>query len=289
MDQFAASPLPSQDATATKPPLLTSQALAEIEGVVHGFTTRHGGVSFGQDALNLSYRGDDAPGNVAENRKRVTQALGEGPILSVQQVHGTRIMRTRDLPLAAWDAPQDMQALPEADGLWSQQAGDCIGVMAADCCPVLIADRRTARIGAAHAGWKGAVGGVLENLVAALVNAGSQPRDLVAALGPTIAWDSYEVGPDFPAPILAQSSANQRFFKPSPDTKGHHMFDLPGYIVAQLTSLGVGQVDNLAQDTLTQAHRFFSYRHARQNGLPDFGRMMGVIALTSPSDEVESA
>lgn len=257
--------------------------MAEIDGVVHGFTTRHGGVSFGQDALNLSYRGDDTPANVAENRLRVTQALGEGPILSVHQVHGTHIMRACELSDAVWRAPHDLLDLPEADGLWSDQAGHCLGVMAADCCPVLIADRRNARIGAAHAGWKGAVGGVLENLVASLCEAGSKPEDLVAALGPTIAWDSYEVGPDFPQPILAQSADNALFFKPSPPRPGHHLFDLPGYIESQLGRLGVGLVDNLGQDTLTQADRFFSYRHARQNGLPDFGRMMGVIALTSAS------
>ncbi len=285
MDQSTLSSSPSQSASNATPTLLTSPALAQIEGLVHGFTTRHGGVSFGQNALNLSYRGDDTPDNVAENRQRVTQALGEGPILSVHQVHGTRIMQAQSLPETVWSAPYDVQALPEADGLWSDTAGHCLGVMAADCCPVLIADRRNARIGAAHAGWKGAIGGVLENLVAALVQAGSQAQDLVAALGPTIAWDSYEVGPDFPAPILAQSSANARFFKPSPDRKGHHLFDLPGYIESQLSALGLGQVDNLDQDTLTQADRFFSYRHARQNGLPDFGRMMGVIALTSASDQ----
>lgn len=262
-----------------RPPLLTSSALDQIEGITHGFTSRKGGVSFGQEALNLSYRGDDLPANVAENRRRVAEALGAETILSVNQVHGSRIMEAASLPVEVWQAPEDMAALPQADGLWSQEAGHCLGVMAADCCPVLIADRRGARIGAAHAGWKGAVDGVLRNLVAAMTTAGSRPQDLVAALGPTIAWDSYEVGPDFPQPILAQDASNQRFFKPSPAGNGHHMFDLPGYIQAQLESLGVGLVDNLNQDTLSQADRFFSYRHARQNGLPDFGRMMGLIHL----------
>ncbi len=261
------------------PPLLTSAALEQIEGITHGFTTRQGGVSFGQQALNLSYRGDDTPANVAENRRRVAQALGADTILSVHQVHSNRILEAKTLPAQAWQQPHDMNALPQADGLWSQEPGHCLGVMAADCCPVLIADRRCARIGAAHAGWKGAVGGVLRHLVAAMVAAGSQPQDLVAALGPTIAWDSYEVSPEFPDPLLALDARNQRFFKPSPAGNGHHMFNLPGFIQAELESLGLGKVDNLNQDTLSQAERFFSYRHARQNGLPDFGRMMGVIHL----------
>ncbi len=283
MDQQAPQTSQPHATGVAMPPLLTSPALTQIEGVVHGFSTRQGGVSFGQDALNLSYRGDDTVRNVAENRRRVAQALGEGPILSVHQVHGTKIVSAKDLPPSVWSAPEDIQALPEADGLWSNVPGHCLGVMAADCCPVLIADKRSARIGAAHAGWKGAVSGVLDNLVAALCAAGSKPQDLVAALGPTIAWDSYEVGPDFPQQVLAQSSVNQRFFKPSPQRNGHHLFNLPGYIESQLSALGVGLVDNLGQDTLSQADRFFSYRHARQNNLPDFGRMMGLIALTSPS------
>lgn len=253
-------------------PLLKSAALSAIPWIDHGFTTRAGGVSFDGSQLNLSYRGDDSLENVTENRLRSAKALGAEALTCVAQVHGTDILEAGD-----WQALQP----PEADGLWTSEAGRALGVMVADCGPVLIADKTQPLIGAAHAGWKGAVGGVLDELVGKLTSAGAKPENLVAVLGQTIEWDSYEVGADFPAPILAQSMDYERYFKPSPLKTNHLQFNLPGFIEGRLGELGVGTIDILHEDTLTQPDKFFSYRYARQNDQPDYGRMMGLIALKS--------
>jgi YfiH family protein len=156
--------------------------------------------------------------------------------------------------------------------------GIALGILTADCAPVLFADRKARVVGAAHAGWRGAITGVLDATVAAMAKHGARPESLVAAIGPCIAQNSYEVGPEFPAPFLAEDPANAALFRPSPRA-GHFMFDLGGYVLRRLNKLGIGSVQALANDTCREEDKFFSYRRACLRGEKDYGREISVIAL----------
>jgi YfiH family protein len=172
--------------------------------------------------------------------------------------------------------PKD--ARPQADALVTRTPGVALGVLAADCVPVLFCDPQARVIGAAHAGWKGAIGGVIEATVAAMAKLGAAPSSIKAGIGPCIAQRSYEVGPEFPAPFLAEDETHARFFAPS-RKDGHFMFDLRGFVGERLRRAGCGEIHSLPNDTCAESARFFSYRRACLSGEKDYGRGLSAIAL----------
>lgn len=162
----------------------------------------------------------------------------------------------------------------------TRKPGIALGVLSADCTPILFAERAGTAIGVAHAGWKGALGGILEASIAAFESRGVRACDLCAAIGPTIGQANYEVGPEFLDRFLAQDPANARFFTASPRS-GHHLFDLPGYVTKKLAGLGLGAIENLGLCTYADETRFFSYRRSTHRGEPDYGRLISAIVLES--------
>lgn len=235
-------------------PYLTSALLSTIPGIRHGFFTREGGVSSGLYAsLNVGLGSQDERANVEANRDLVRETLGAESLKTVYQVHSATVVPAS-------------QAGTEADGLVSSTCGEALGVLTADCVPVLMARRDGSQVAAVHAGWKGAVNGILGQAMQALGSA-----DIVAAIGPAIAQPSYEVGAD-----VRQAAAAPPFFTPN-DTPGKFQFDLPGFVAKKLRDAGVAQIDILAEDTYSQPDRFFSYRRATHLGETDYGRQMSVI------------
>jgi YfiH family protein len=243
------------------------------DGVRHGFFTRNGGVSEGIFAsLNCGFGSGDDAERVRENRRRVLAALDLAPdrLATCYQVHS---------PIAVVvDAPFPQQARPRADAMVTRRPGLALGILTADCVPVLFADAEAGIIGAAHAGWRGALGGVLEATVKAMVELGASRQRLRAGIGPAIAQPSYEVGPEFPAPFLAEDAANAAFFIAAPRA-GHFLFDLPGYVARRLERLGLGEIALAGGDTAAEPERFFSYRRSRLRNEPDYGRELSVICL----------
>lgn len=265
-------PATAPTATALPEPII-APALAALAGVRHGFFTRQGGVSTGIYAgLNCGLGSTDDRAAVLENRARVAACLGfpADALATPYQVHGASV--------AVVERPWPPGEGPHADAVVTSRRNVLLGVGIADCGPVLFADAEAGVVGAAHAGWRGAFAGVLEATVAAMEEQGADRRHIVAVLGPTIAQPSYEVGPDFPAPLLAADAANARFFGPSPRT-GHFLFDLPGYIAARLTAMQLADVTILGLDAYADEARFFSFRRATHRGEKDYGRMIAVIGL----------
>jgi YfiH family protein len=254
------------------PAPLNAESLEDIPGIRHAYFTRVGGVSGGLYAsLNVGFGSADDTESVRRNRERALAALGGADGLNtVYQVHGCDV--------AVVDAGWAPQAAPRADAMVTDRPGIALGILTADCAPVLLADPRKRVIGAAHAGWRGAVGGVLAASVEAMVRLGADRGSIHAAVGPAIAQSSYEVGPEFPAPFLAEDAANARFFRPS-RRAGHHMFDLTGYVATRLATLGLGQVSALDCDTCAEEDRFFSYRRATLRREPDYGRALSAIVI----------
>ena len=251
---------------------LQAEAL-RLPGVAHGFFTRRGGVSGGLYAsLNGGVGSRDDPEAVGENRRRIAEALGVAAerLLIPFQIHSCEAL--------AVDAPWPAGARPRCDALVTAERGLALGVTGADCGVILFAAPSAGVIGAAHAGWRGALGGVLEAAVAAMERLGARRAEIVAALGPTIARPSYEVGPEFVATFAAAAPEAGGFFTPS-DRAGRSMFDLPGFIGARLERAGVGRFENLGLDTYRDEARFFSYRRATHRGEPDYGRLVAGIAL----------
>jgi hypothetical protein len=248
-------------------------ALADLSGVRHRFFTRKGGVSAGlYTSLNCGYGSGDSPDNVRENRRRVAELFGldEPDLLTLHQIHSAEVLTVAQ---DRWTSP----GAPRADGLVTDRPGVALGVMAADCAPVLLADGQARVIGAAHAGWKGALTGVVEATIAAMEKLGARRERLNVVIGPCIGRDSYEVGPEFPAPFLAQDEANRAFFKPSPRA-GHFIFDLAGYLVQRIAKVGVTATAT-RHDTLGAPEDFFSYRRNTLDGIRDYGRGLSAIAL----------
>lgn len=241
-----------------------------LEGIAHGFLGRRGGVSSGVVAgLNLGLgTGDDAAA-VAENRARAVAAVLPGArLVTVYQVHSADCV-------VAGEWSDD--ARPHADALATDQPGLLLGVVTADCAPVLLADRTAGVIGAAHAGWKGAVGGVTDHTIAAMEALGARRGDIAAAVGPCIAQPSYEVDAGFYQRFVAQDSGNAIFFAPGqPD---HWQFDLEHYVAARLERAGIGAVERLGLDTYPDETAFFSFRRATHRAEPDYGRQMSLIGL----------
>ncbi len=254
-------------------PYLTDSRLAALPGIRHGFFTRAGGVSEGIYAsLNCGVGSRDERARVMENRARVATALGTDPdrLAAPYQVHGTDAVVVE----TAWPAGEG----PRADALVTDRPGIALAIGTADCGPVLFADAEARVIGAAHAGWRGARAGVLEQTIAAMEGRGARRERIVAALGPTISQANYEVGPELVANFLADDPANALFFRPS-TREGHSLFDLPAFIVARLTAAGV-QAASLDLCTYADAERFFSFRRTTHRGEADYGRELSAIVLT---------
>jgi YfiH family protein len=239
----------------------------------HGFFTRRGGVSTGLYAsLNCGPGSDDDPARVAENRRLAAELLGvsDTMLCTAHQVHGQDVV----FVTKPWAA----SARPKADAMVTRATGIALGVLAADCAPVLFADPLARVIGAAHAGWQGAFKGVIEATVRAMQRLGARPGAIRAAIGPCIAQPSYEVGADFHGRFLARDGGFERFFVPS-YRPGHFLFDLPAFVASRLETAGVGQVEWLERDTYAESDYFYSYRRATHRGEPDYGRQLSAIAL----------
>ncbi len=253
--------------------MITLGALNDLEGVRHAFFTRAGGSSDGIYASNnCGFGSGDRPERVAENR-RLSMARLDLPaeaLVTVHQVHGREV--------AVVDKPWQPARAPKADGMVTDRPGIALGILSADCAPVLLVDPGARVIGACHAGWRGALAGVAEATVEAMVRLGADAGRIHAVIGPCIAHRSYEVGPEFLRPFVDQDAANGDFFAPSPRA-GHFLFDLPGYIGRRLGALGLGFVSGLPYDTCREEDRFFSYRRATLRGEPDYGRNLSAIAL----------
>ena len=258
---------------ATRPDRVEAACLQSGNKVLHGFFGRRGGVSSGiYSSLNCGPGSGDAPQNVYENRSRVMSALGldPGALRTNHQVHGRIVTHVNSA--APW------QERPKADALVTSVPGIALGILTADCVPVLFADADAGIVGAAHAGWRGALAGVAEATVRAMTRLGARPENIATALGPSISADSYEVGPEFPDPFLAKDPGCEVWFRPS-DRNGHHLFDLAGYLEKKLEGLGMQAVERIPADTCAEQERFFSYRRATRSGEPDYGRELSVIAL----------
>ena len=253
--------------------MLQADNLKTMPGIRHSFFTRHGGVSEGDFAsLNCGFSQHDRAENYLENRKRVAAHIGvaETHLLSCSQIHSPDVI--------AIDVVWPMMDRPKADAMVTNQKGVALGILTADCVPILFVDAKAGVIGAAHAGWRGAVGGVIENTVAAMEKLGARRRSIETAIGACIWQKSYEVGPEFPAPFLAENPDSQKFFRPALRTD-YFMFDLPGYVSAKLRQLGVAHVEPSPADTLAEETDFFSYRRACLQGAGRTGSLISVIVL----------
>ena len=253
--------------------MLQALSISGLTGIRHGFFTRSGGVSDGVYAtLNGGVGSNDAPDKVAENRARMATALGVEPdrLLTAYQIHSPSVVIA--------DEPWTQENRPRADAIVTRAPRLAIGVSTADCGPLLLVDAEARVIGAAHAGWRGALTGVVEAAIAAMERLGAERSRIVAVLGPTIRQPNYEVGPEFVARFLAADADNTRFFAPS-ERAGHAMFDLAGYIADRVQRAGVANFEDLALCTFAEPERFFSYRRTTKQGEPDYGRHINAIAL----------
>ncbi len=252
--------------------MLASDLISAVPGLRHAFFTREGGVSDGIYAgLNGGLGSNDVPDNVRENRRRMAAHLGATPenFLSVHQIHSPDVV----VATGPWDGP----ARPKADAIVTQIEKLAIGVTTADCGPVLFVDPHKRVIGAAHAGWKGALTGVLEATIGAMETLGAERGQIIAAIGPMIRQPSYEVGAEFVERFLAADAEHAMFFLPS-TREGHAMFDLAGFIRTRLEKAGVLMIDDLGHDTYAD-DRFFSYRRSVHRKEPDYGRHVHAIML----------
>ncbi|MEM8700828.1 MAG: peptidoglycan editing factor PgeF [Pseudomonadota bacterium] len=253
---------------------IEAQAL-NLDGIRHGFFTREGGVSKGiYESLNVGLGSEDTRDAVLENRSRVADALSVSVdrLMSPYQIHSPDVLTV--------EGPWEDGHHARADALVTDKPGLAIGILTADCGPILFADPAAGVVGAAHSGWKGALTGVLENTVAAMEARGAARENTVAVLGPTISRLSYEVGPEFHDRFVKDKAANRVYFAPS-RRDGHFMFDLPAFITDRLRETGLGTVVDLELCTYGDEDRFFSYRRTTHRGEPDYGRQISAISLGS--------
>ena len=251
---------------------LGSPLLSAIPGLRHAFFTRDGGVSGGiYGSLNGGLGSDDDPAHVAENRRRMAEQMDVSleNFLSVWQIHSPDAV--------AVSGPWEGASRPRADAMVTRTEGLAIGVTAADCGPILLVDPNARVIGAAHAGWKGALTGIVESTVDAMEKLGAERSGIVAAIGPLIRQHSYEVGSEFVERFIEADAENAPFFIPS-TREGHAMFDLAGFIRMQLENAGVLMIDDIGVDTYSD-ERFYSYRRSVHRQEPDYGRHVHAIAL----------
>ncbi len=253
--------------------MITLGSLDAIGAVRHAFFTREGGVSGGIYASrNCGFGSADSAANVTRNRDRCLAELDAGATALVTAC------QTHSADVATVAVPWPPDAAPAADALVTRRPGLALGILTADCAPVLLADAAAGVIGAAHAGWKGALGGVLEATIAAMTALGAAPERITAGIGPCIGARSYEVDAGFRDRFLADSAGNHAFFVAAP-RPGHVLFDLAGYVAQRLGAAGIGRVEAAPHDTCAEEALFFSYRRATHRGEPDYGRCLSAIAL----------
>jgi YfiH family protein len=253
--------------------MLHAAGLSPSPGVRHAFFTRRGGISDGAWAtLNVGLRNGDAPEHVSTNRARCTKALGYAPssLVTARQVHGTVC-----LPV---DAAWPVDRIPEADGLATRRPGLLLGVLTADCAPVLLADSEAGVIGACHAGWRGALDGIIEATIERMVQLGASATRIAAAIGPCIAQHSYEVGPEFRRRFVGADPCNERFFVRSTHSD-RPRFDLKGYLGERLRRSAVSRIEACAEDTCADPVHFFSFRRSKLAGETRFGLQLSAIGL----------
>jgi polyphenol oxidase len=251
---------------------IRSTMLSQLTGIEHGFYGRGGGVSSGiYESLNAGTGSDDNPDHVAENRRRIAQDMGvtADRLMTAYQVHSADAIMV-DKPFSG--------ERPKVDALVTRCPSLATSILTADCAPVLFADPSARIVAAAHAGWKGAAGGILEATLEKMCKLGASKSRIVAAIGPCIAQASYEVGPEFHSQFLDFDAANARFFVPGNDDR--YLFDLKRYCAARLRAVGLGAIDILPYDTCAQADAFFSNRRRNQAGEPDYGRNLSAIRIT---------
>lgn len=253
--------------------MLQARSLSKLPGIRHAFFTRAGGVSDGLYAsLNGGVGSNDASTHVAENRARMAASLGVAPdrLLTAYQIHSPEVVVA--------ETPWSHAERPRADAIVTRTPGLAIGVSTADCGPVLMADPQARVIGAAHAGWRGALTGVIEATIAAMEKLGAERSRIVAAAGPMISQINYEVGQDLIDRFVAIQPSNVRFFRPA-ERQGHAMFDLAGYVSHRLQRAAVAEVEDIGLCTYADPAQFYSYRRATHRAEPDYGRHVNAIAL----------
>lgn len=253
--------------------MIEAPSLAALDGVAHGFSTRLGGVSGGIYAsLNCGTGSKDDPTNVTENRARIANILGAAPdkLLSLYQKH-TNIAVVAEKPWVKGE-------LPEADAMVTAVPGLAVGVLTADCAPVLFCDAEARVVGAAHAGWRGALSGVVEATVDAMTELGAKPERIRAVVGPAISQGAYEVGKDYRESFIAEDPDATAFFVADEGSSEPH-FDLSGYAAERLARAGVGEIVDLRRCTYYDETRLFSYRRSQHRGEDDYGRQISAILL----------
>lgn len=254
------------------PPVLTSRLLA-AEGVRHAFFTREGGVSDGiYGSLNTGLGSDDEPRAIRENRRRCAAWFDAEQLVTVYQSHSATALVA--------DGPWPGEP-PKADGVVSNTPGVVCAALAADCAPILLVDPQARVVAACHAGWRGALDGIVEATVVQMVSLGASRMRLCAAVGPCIGPKSYEVGLEFLERFVQANAAFEGFFHAAA-SRDKRMFDLPAFVLGRLAAAGVGVSEWLGHDTCAEPDRFFSNRRAFRKGEPDFGRLMSAIMLEEP-------
>jgi purine-nucleoside/S-methyl-5'-thioadenosine phosphorylase / adenosine deaminase len=253
------------------PPFRKADALSAAR-IAHGFFGRKGGVSAGvYDSLNCGPGSGDARASVIENRARATAALSpDATLVTLYQIHSAQAVTV--------STPWEIADNPKADAFATEKSGIVLGILTADCAPILLADAQAHVIGAAHAGWGGALAGVTESVLSAMERLGAKRERVTATIGPCISRPSYEVGPEFKPRFLAADPRNERFFEPSPRA-GHWQFDLPSYVAHRLRQSGIGAVETIPLCTYVQEADFFSYRRTTHRKEADYGRQLSAIML----------
>ncbi len=253
--------------------MITDQTLSTCANIRHGFFTRTGGVSEGLYAsLNTGKGSDDKPHRVAENRSRVAHCFGRdvSDLITLYQTHSRDVVVVRSTSI-----PVDVRG----DALVSDEPGHILGVQTADCAPVLLCDPVAGVVAAAHAGWLGAFRGIISATVGRMIKLGARTEQIVAVVGPAIAQNSYEVGPEYFERFINAGKENDRFFVPA-NRRNHFMFDLPSYVLHRLRACGIINCRWTGHDTCDDQANFFSYRRSRQRGERDYGRQISCIQLT---------
>ena len=254
--------------------MIESKLLKALPHIRHGFFTREGGISGGiYESLNCGPGSKDDPEHVRENRARVAAAMeaATDALLTLYQVHSP------DAVYAA--SPWNSDTRPEADAMVTGEKNLALGILTADCVPVLFADKEKPIVGAAHSGWKGAIGGVLESTLALMEEQGAKRERIIAAIGPAIRQKNYEVGAEFRDTFLKENGENARYFIPA-EREAHFLFDLTGFVRRRLADAGIAQIDDLQLCTYEDPQRFFSFRRTTHRKEPDYGRQISVIRIT---------
>ena len=250
-------------------PVHQSAKLNELSGIRHGFFGRRGGVSKGlYSSLNVGEGSGDEPGAIEQNRWRVQEVMGAEHLQSVYQIHSPDVITLRG----------PLETRPQGDAMVTDARGLALCILTADCVPILFADVKAGLVGAAHAGWKGALHGVAENTVEAMVSQGAKPKNIRAAIGPCIGQASYEVGPEYRDTILADAPWAENLFQPGAGDRLH--FNIQTFVKNRLMKLGLGWVDVIDHDTCAMEDIYFSNRRRNHRGEPDYGRNASVILLT---------